>query len=65
MYRKEYVEPEMKKDDLWKVYEWDEKVGVNYWKIIVGKNEIRLMVIYFCNTFVLLCDLLHILMIYK
>ncbi|XP_057294879.1 transcription elongation factor SPT6-like [Hydractinia symbiolongicarpus] len=25
MYRKEYVEPELKKDDLWKVYEWDEK----------------------------------------
>jgi len=25
MYRKEYVEPELKKDDLWKVYDWDEK----------------------------------------
>ena len=25
-YRKEYIEPELKRDDLWKVYEWDEKV---------------------------------------
>lgn len=24
-YRKEYIEPELKRDDLWKIYEWDEK----------------------------------------
>ena len=62
MYRKEYVEPEMKKDDLWKVYEWDEKVSLNYWKIFIGKNKSRLTVIHFCTTYVLLCDLLHLLM---
>ena len=26
-YRKEYVEPELNINDLWKVYQWDEKVG--------------------------------------
>ena len=26
-YRKEYVEPELHINDLWKVYQWDEKVG--------------------------------------
>ena len=25
-YRKEYVEPELNINDLWKVYQWDEKV---------------------------------------
>ena len=27
-YRKEYVEPELNINDLWKVYQWDEKVCV-------------------------------------
>ena len=27
-YRKEYVEPELNINDLWKVYHWDEKVWV-------------------------------------
>ena len=26
-YRREYVEPELDVHDLWKVYQWDEKVG--------------------------------------
>ena len=29
-YRKEYVEPELNISDLWKVYQWDEKVRVWY-----------------------------------
>lgn len=27
-YRKEYVEPELNINDLWRVYHWDEKVGL-------------------------------------
>ena len=26
-YRREYVEPELDIHDLWKIYQWDEKVG--------------------------------------
>lgn len=26
-YRKEYVEPDLGITDLWKIYQWDEKVG--------------------------------------
>jgi len=26
-YRKEYIEPELNVEDLWKVWEWDEKVS--------------------------------------
>lgn len=25
-YRKEYIEPELNIEDLWKIWEWDEKV---------------------------------------
>lgn len=35
-YRKEYVEPELNINDLWKVWQWDEKVDkeryVNNWQ---------------------------------
>ena len=31
-YRKEYVEPELNINDLWRVYSWDEKVKLNEWK---------------------------------
>ncbi|XP_065663621.1 transcription elongation factor SPT6 isoform X2 [Hydra vulgaris] len=37
MYRKEYVEPELKKEDLWKVYEWDEK----YTQFSLRKNNLK------------------------
>ena len=26
-YRREYIEPELDVHDLWKIYQWDEKVG--------------------------------------
>lgn len=29
-YRKEYVEPELNINDLWKVWQWDEKVQLVY-----------------------------------
>lgn len=41
-YRKEYVEPELNINDLWKVWQWDEKVQFDYclWKdIVVSKDE--------------------------
>ena len=27
-YRKEYVEPELNINNLWKIYQWDEKVSI-------------------------------------
>jgi len=38
-YRKEYIEPELKRDDLWKVYEWDEK----YTQFTMRRENMRKM----------------------
>jgi transcription elongation factor SPT6 len=32
-YRKEYVEPELNIKDLWKVWQYDEKVGTIFFKV--------------------------------
>ncbi len=37
-YRKEYVEPELDRSDLWKIWQWDEKVGGHrsWWGVIIS-----------------------------
>ena len=33
-YRKEYVEPELSVEDLWTIWQWDERVGVSLWSVL-------------------------------
>ena len=40
-YRKEYVEPELNINDLWKVWHWDEKVGHDTAVLAGGLRDVR------------------------